>query len=103
RTILLEVADRAMSEANVSIGAAGKIDFDPMRLDAFIRSVIAVPEDVMRMERITGGQSNPTFSVDYGRLRLILRKQPSGKLMPSAHAVDREFRIQKALAQTEVP
>jgi aminoglycoside phosphotransferase (APT) family kinase protein len=74
-----------------------------MRLDSFIRSVIAVPEDAMQMERIAGGQSNPTFSVDYGRLRLILRKQPSGQLLPSAHAVDREFRIQKALAQTDVP
>jgi aminoglycoside phosphotransferase (APT) family kinase protein len=92
-----------MSEAYVSGGTTGNIEFDPIRLDRFIRSVISVPKDVMRVARIEGGQSNPTFSIDYDRVRLILRKQPAGKLLPSAHAIDREFRIQKALAQTDVP
>ena len=78
-------------------------EFDLVRLDDFLRGVISVPQSVMRLQRVEGGQSNPTFFVDYDSLRLVLRKQPTGQLLPSAHAIDREFRIQKALAQTDVP
>jgi len=78
-------------------------EFDLTRLDNFLRSVISVPESVMHIQRVEGGQSNPTFFVDYGPMHLVLRKQPTGQLLPSAHAIDREFRIQKALAQTDVP
>ncbi len=83
-----------------SIGTA---EFDLVRLDAFLRCVVSVPESIMHIQRVEGGQSNPTFFVDYGPLHLVLRKQPEGQLLPSAHAIDREFRIQKALAQTDVP
>src|SRR5260221_10531435 len=86
-------------DANPTVTA----EFDLMRLDKFLRGAISVPESVMHIQRVEGGQSNPTFFVDYGRLRLVLRKQPAGQLLPSAHAIDREFRIQKALAQTDVP
>jgi aminoglycoside phosphotransferase (APT) family kinase protein len=57
----------------------------------------------MALERIGGGQSNPTFFVDYGNRRLVLRKQPAGEILPSAHAVDREYRVMKALGSTDVP
>ncbi|MEP7248036.1 MAG: phosphotransferase family protein [Gammaproteobacteria bacterium] len=57
----------------------------------------------MRIERIHGGQSNPTFFVTYDNRRLVLRKQPAGSLLPSAHAIDREYRILAALAGTDVP
>lgn len=50
-----------------------------------------------------GGQSNPTWFLDVGDKRLVLRQQPAGDLLPSAHALDREFRIQRALAASEVP
>eukprot|EP00775_Hariotina_reticulata_P010196 gene10196-10357_t len=49
------------------------------------------------------GQSNPTFLLELGNLRMVLRKQPPGKLLASAHAVDREFRVLSALASTAVP
>ncbi len=52
---------------------------------------------------ISGGQSNPTFFVDSPTHRLVLRKQPGGEVLPSAHAVDREHRIQAALAGSDVP
>jgi aminoglycoside phosphotransferase (APT) family kinase protein len=45
------------------------------------------------------GQSNPTYLLDVGGQRLVLRKQPPGKLLASAHAVDREYRVLAALAQ----
>lgn len=51
-----------------------------------------------------GGMSNPTFEItDAGGRRYVLRKKPPGDLLPSAHAVEREFRIMSALAGTEVP
>ena len=50
------------------------------------------------------GHSNPTFVLRAGdRPLAVLRKQPPGKLLPSAHAIDREFRVMQALAETEVP
>jgi aminoglycoside phosphotransferase (APT) family kinase protein len=49
------------------------------------------------------GQSNPTFLLSTGEREYVLRKKPPGRLLPSAHAVDREYRIQRALRDTEVP
>ncbi len=65
----------------------------------------AVPECVGLpvVERISGGQSNPTYFITYPTRRLVLRKQPPGVLLPSAHAIDREFQVLKALEGTEVP
>ena len=58
----------------------------------------------VRAERFSDGQSNPTYLVtDAAARRYVLRKKPSGELLPSAHAVDREYRVMKALADTDVP
>ncbi|VXC94886.1 Aminoglycoside phosphotransferase (APT) family kinase protein [Bosea sp. 127] len=81
-------------------------EFDPARLDAFLRSALpGRAEGHMAIERISGGQSNPTFFVSYpdAGTRLVLRKKPPGPLLPSAHAVEREYRILKALAGSAVP
>lgn len=72
-------------------------------LDRFLRAEIAGLDGPMRMEQISGGQSNPTYFVNFDNRRLVMRKQPPGKLLPSAHAVDREYRIISALAKTNVP
>lgn len=72
-------------------------------LEPYLRKEIVGLEGVMQIERISGGQSNPTFFVSFSNRRLVLRKQPPGKLLPSAHAVDREYRIISALAKTRVP
>ncbi len=58
--------------------------------------------------KFKGGQSNPTYWVgvegaEAGDLELVLRKKPPGTLLPSAHAVDREYRVMRALASTDVP
>jgi aminoglycoside phosphotransferase (APT) family kinase protein len=55
------------------------------------------------IEEFVGGQSNPTYLVQTGDTRLVLRCKPCGSLLPSAHAVDREFRVLRALAGTDVP
>ena len=72
-------------------------------LESYLRQHIPGLEVPMRMERISGGQSNPTYFVTFDNRRLVVRKQPPGKLLPSAHAVDREYRIISALAGTKVP
>jgi len=54
-------------------------------------------------EKFAGGQSNPTFLLTANSGQYVLRKQPPGKLLKSAHAVDREFRVIEALADTDVP
>jgi aminoglycoside phosphotransferase (APT) family kinase protein len=72
------------------------------KLDAFLRREIAGLEGRMTVEKIPGGQSNPTFFVSYDNRRLVLRKRPANAL-PSAHAVDREFRVMRALRDTAVP
>jgi len=58
---------------------------------------------LMEVRQMRGGQSNPTFLLLTDRGDYVLRKQPPGTLLPSAHAVDREYRVLKALAGTEVP
>jgi aminoglycoside phosphotransferase (APT) family kinase protein len=54
-------------------------------------------------ERFAGGQSNPTYRLRAASGDYVLRKKPPGPLLPSAHAVDREFRVMRALAETAVP
>jgi aminoglycoside phosphotransferase (APT) family kinase protein len=54
-------------------------------------------------ERFAGGQSNPTYRLTAASGNYVLRRKPPGPLLPSAHAVDREFRVMRALAETPVP
>lgn len=78
-------------------------EFDATRLDAFLRGRIPGLAGAMQLERISGGQSNPTFFVSYPGHRMVLRKKPPGRTLPSAHAVDREARVLTALAGSAVP
>ncbi len=57
----------------------------------------------LRVEKISGGQSNPTFAVHAQNGSFVLRRKPPGVLLKSAHAVDREFRVQSALQGTDIP
>ncbi|WP_291822527.1 phosphotransferase family protein [Bosea sp. (in: a-proteobacteria)] len=86
--------------------APAPLEFDAARLDAYLRAALpGRAAGAMALERISGGQSNPTFFLSYADAgtRLVLRKKPPGPLLPSAHAVDREYRILKALAGSAVP
>jgi aminoglycoside phosphotransferase (APT) family kinase protein len=71
------------------------VEYLKVYLDDFCR-----PLTVLQFEH---GQSNPTFLLTAGNKQYVLRKKPPGKLLPSAHQVDREYRVMKALAHTEVP
>ncbi len=76
-------------------------DFETAALDAYTRERFGAP--LLSVERIGGGQSNPTYFVTTGEARYVLRKQPNGPILKGAHAVDREFRVLDALAKTDVP
>lgn len=78
-------------------------EFDPGALDRALKARLPALEGLPSMERISGGQSNPTFFVTYANRALVLRKKPPGALLPSAHAIDREFRVISALGGTDVP
>ncbi len=84
-------------------GADDRFGFSIKVLDAYLRAQVPGLEGQARLEPIAGGQSNPTFFVTYDNRRLVLRKQPAGDLLPSAHAVDREYRVISALADHGVP
>ena len=60
-------------------------------------------EGPVSAEKFQGGQSNPTYRLCSPSGNYVLRRKPPGKLLKSAHAVEREFRVQKALASTSVP
>ena len=57
----------------------------------------------LRAEKFAGGQSNPTYRLHGSSGTCVLRRKPTGNLLKSAHAVEREFRVQEALAGTDVP
>lgn len=81
---------------------AGTIDFEAERLFRYLDTRFGSTEH-RTLERISGGQSNPTYRLDYGDRRLILRKQPNGPILRGAHAVDREYRVISALGPTGIP
>ena len=79
------------------------MDFEPQRLEAFLPKAIQGLEGKMRLEQIGGGQFNPTYFVSFDNRAMVLRKQPGTNILPSAHAVDREYRVMSALAVTDLP
>jgi aminoglycoside phosphotransferase (APT) family kinase protein len=77
--------------------------FDEGALAAYLQREAGIPASGLVVQQFGGGQSNPTFLLTSGSNRFVLRKKPPGKLLKSAHQVDREYRIMKALAATDVP
>ena len=82
--------------------------FDERALERFLRASLPGFPDrgPLLVRQFEGGQSNPTFLLESGGPggpEYVLRKQPPGELLPSAHQVDREYRVMKALEATAVP
>lgn len=76
---------------------------DENLLAEYLQDKLPSGPGALRTEKFAGGQSNPTFKLTFGDKKYVLRRQPPGKLLKSAHAVDREFRVLKALSSTTVP
>src|SRR3954466_7329397 len=77
--------------------------FDVAALERFMRENVEGFSGTVEAEQFRGGQSNPTYRLTAGGKRYVMRRKPPGKLLPSAHAVDREYRVITALAGTDVP
>ena len=77
--------------------------FNEAALAEYLKAELDGFSEPFRILQFEGGQSNPTFLLDCGDHKYVLRKKPPGKLLPSAHQVDREYRVMKALAHSEVP
>src|SRR5437762_3023144 len=85
------------------MSAASPQDLPLDRLEAWLRGHAEGFRGPVAAERFSGGQSNPTYKLVAGSGEYVLRRKPPGPLLPSAHAVDREFRVMRALADTPVP
>ncbi|RNC93930.1 MAG: phosphotransferase family protein [Oricola sp.] len=72
-------------------------------LEAYLSPRIIGLSGLRKATKFSGGQSNPTFLIEADSGRYVLRRKPPGKILPSAHAVDREYRVIAALAETDVP
>lgn len=82
---------------------AERLRFDVSRLEAYLRDHVAGFAAPVVVSQFKGGQSNPTYLVETPLRRYVLRRKPPGKLLPSAHAVDREYRIMAALHGQNFP
>lgn len=77
--------------------------FDIGALFRYMREHVEGFSGELEVEQFRGGQSNPTYRLTAAGKRYVLRRKPPGKLLPSAHAVDREYRVITALQGTAVP
>ena len=79
-------------------------ELDTQRLERYLREHVRGFEGPMTMRQFAGGQSNPTYLLLTPARNYVLRRKPAGQLLPSAHAVDREYRIMRALREhSQVP
>ena len=76
---------------------------DTQAVATFLKDKLPGFDGPVTATKFAGGQSNPTFLLETGAQNYVLRRKPPGQLLKSAHAVDREFRVQRALQGTDVP
>ena len=91
------------SENIGTIPVQEKHQFDISGLQYFMEKEVDGFSGTLIVEEFAGGQSNPTYLLHAGDRRYVMRRKPPGTLLKSAHAVDREYRVLKALEETNVP
>jgi aminoglycoside phosphotransferase (APT) family kinase protein len=77
--------------------------FDELRLSEWLEQNVSDYAGPLSVEQFRGGQSNPTYRINTPARAYVLRRKPPGRLLPGAHAVDREARVQKALGPLGFP
>ena len=80
-----------------------RLKIDSANLQSWIDEYVPNAGKIKAIEQFKGGQSNPTYKIITESKNLVLRRKPPGKLLPSAHAVDREYKVITALYETDVP
>ncbi|XP_030073655.1 acyl-CoA dehydrogenase family member 10 [Microcaecilia unicolor] len=116
KTIKVEDPEVAVRELEMLLGFPLKGDIPntcPVRptmeisheaLEKYLENILGGrASEPLVLRQFSHGQSNPTYFVQWGDRQLVLRKKPPGKLLPSAHAVEREYRVMKALGEAGVP
>ena len=91
------------AENNSEKDAAPAADFDTEALARWMSGALALDTASLVADKFPGGQSNPTYHVSAGGRDYVLRRKPFGPILPSAHAVEREFRVISALHPTGFP
>ena len=91
------------AENNSEKDAAPAADFDTEALARWMSGALALDTASLVADKFPGGQSNPTYHVSTGGRDFVLRRKPFGPILPSAHAVEREFRVISALHPTGFP
>ena len=86
-----------MHASTNSATGAGTADFDAGTLTAWLEEHVAGFRGPIALMKFEGGQSNPTYRLDSAAGSYVLRRKPFGTLLPSAHAVEREYRVLTAL------
>jgi aminoglycoside phosphotransferase (APT) family kinase protein len=100
------MADVAPSAQDLNSGTKAVEEthkFDEARLHDWLKANVAGYEGPLEVRQFKGGQSNPTYQLVTPAKKYVLRRKPPGKLLPSAHAVDREFKVISALGTTAFP
>src|SRR5438105_214723 len=82
---------------------AAPLPFDLARLETYFAAHLPNFRGPLTVRQFKGGQSNPTYLLETARRQYVLRRKPPGKLLPSAHAIDREYRVTGALAAQGFP
>ena len=77
--------------------------FDASRLELYLQQEVAGFAGPLAIEQFKGGQSNPTYKLTTPNAAYVLRRKPPGKLLPGAHAIDREYRVIDALGRHGFP
>lgn len=95
------IFSRQLYERYVPTGMRKALDLS--KLEVFLKKRIDGFSGPLQAEKFAFGQSNPTYLLATPQQSYVLRRKPPGVLLKSAHAVDREFRVQTALARTNVP
>ena len=80
-----------------------KLAFNLEDLNIYLEKKDIKIGNILNYEQFKGGQSNPTYLLTSENNKYVLRRKPPGKLLPKAHAVDREYKVITALYETDVP
>ena len=97
------MTDFRATENTGTIPVQDRHKFDVTALQRFMEANVEGFTGSLTVEEFAGGQSNPTYMLQGGGKRYVLRRKPPGQLLKSAHAVDREYKVMTALANTDVP
>uniref|UniRef100_A0A2C9JVY2 Acyl-CoA dehydrogenase family member 11 n=1 Tax=Biomphalaria glabrata TaxID=6526 RepID=A0A2C9JVY2_BIOGL len=115
QTIKVTSPDQAISDLEKLLGYGlrqfvpgtthipGHLEINILSLENYLKSLGLQDSSPPVVKVFEHGQSNPTYYVSYGGQKMVLRKKPPGQLLPSAHAVDREYKVMSAVGKDKVP